>query len=125
MSLPGREYELAGKLDGRRHRSVSHDWRVGDRALNRAAAAHGRAMGRTALASGVKGKALDLPETLSGRAWLRTAHRAAPSVELANCPFHILASTHTEMVCGMNLALIDGPGRGDRSRRALLQSSTC
>nr|BFE70372.1 hypothetical protein GCM10020092_036730 [Actinoplanes digitatis] len=38
-------------------------------------------------------------------------------VVLANCPFHHLAQTHTELVCGMNLDLIDGvldrlcPGR--------------
>ena len=26
---------------------------------------------------------------------------------LANCPFHALAQEHTDLVCGMNLALID------------------
>lgn len=28
-------------------------------------------------------------------------------VTLANCPFHALASEHTDLVCGMNLALMD------------------
>jgi len=27
---------------------------------------------------------------------------------LANCPFHRLATEHTDLVCGMNLALING-----------------
>ena len=29
-------------------------------------------------------------------------------IALANCPFHALAHHHTELVCGMNLRLIDG-----------------
>jgi predicted ArsR family transcriptional regulator len=28
-------------------------------------------------------------------------------VVLANCPFHALAREHTELVCGMNLQLLD------------------
>lgn len=29
-------------------------------------------------------------------------------VELANCPFHALAREHTDLVCGLNLALLGG-----------------
>ncbi|MGH3976299.1 MAG: hypothetical protein ACRDS9_23690, partial [Pseudonocardiaceae bacterium] len=29
-------------------------------------------------------------------------------VTLANCPFHTLAQDYTELVCGMNLRLLDG-----------------
>ncbi len=29
-------------------------------------------------------------------------------VALANCPFHVLAREHTELVCGMNLRLLEG-----------------
>jgi len=29
-------------------------------------------------------------------------------ISLANCPFDSLAREHTELVCGMNVALIDG-----------------
>jgi predicted ArsR family transcriptional regulator len=29
-------------------------------------------------------------------------------VILANCPFHALAAEHTELVCGMNLAMVTG-----------------
>jgi predicted ArsR family transcriptional regulator len=31
-----------------------------------------------------------------------------PRVTLHNCPFHALAATHTELVCGLNHALISG-----------------
>jgi predicted ArsR family transcriptional regulator len=29
-------------------------------------------------------------------------------IALANCPFHVLAREHTELVCGMNLRLLEG-----------------
>jgi predicted ArsR family transcriptional regulator len=29
-------------------------------------------------------------------------------ITLANCPFHALAAEETELVCGMNLALVEG-----------------
>ena len=29
-------------------------------------------------------------------------------VVLHNCPFHRLALTHTDLVCGMNLSFLDG-----------------
>ncbi len=40
-------------------------------------------------------------------------HGYEPRIEedelcLANCPFDRLATDHTELVCGLNLALIDG-----------------
>ena len=33
------------------------------------------------------------------------------TVTLLNCPFHLLAQEHTELVCGMNLALLRRGGR--------------
>jgi predicted ArsR family transcriptional regulator len=35
-------------------------------------------------------------------------HDEDGTVRLRNCPFHRLAAQHTEVVCGMNLALIEG-----------------
>ena len=29
-------------------------------------------------------------------------------VRMRNCPFHAVAAEHTELVCGMNLDVIDG-----------------
>lgn len=42
-------------------------------------------------------------------------------IVLANCPFHALAARHTQLVCNMNLALLDGfaralPGAGLTAR---------
>ncbi len=34
------------------------------------------------------------------------------TLTLANCPFDALARSHTELVCGMNLALLDGLAGG-------------
>jgi len=47
------------------------------------------------------------------------------AVTLANCPFHTLAREHTELVCGMNLQLLDGllDGADARELVACLQPS--
>lgn len=37
---------------------------------------------------------------------------AAGDLRLRNCPFQALASEHKEVVCGMNLALIEGVVEG-------------
>jgi predicted ArsR family transcriptional regulator len=34
------------------------------------------------------------------------------TIRLRNCPFHQLAHQHRDVVCGMNLALIDGVKQG-------------
>jgi len=50
-------------------------------------------------------------------------------VTLANCPFHALASGHTELVCGMNLALIgavaDQAGDGRLTARLSPAADRC
>ena len=47
------------------------------------------------------------------------------AVTLANCPFHRLAREHTELVCGMNLRLLDGvlEGAATEGLAARLQPS--
>jgi predicted ArsR family transcriptional regulator len=44
-------------------------------------------------------------------------------VSLVNCPFHDLARKHTELVCGMNLRLLEGvlDGVGDVGLSARLE----
>jgi predicted ArsR family transcriptional regulator len=43
-------------------------------------------------------------------------------IELRNCPFHQLSETHTELVCGLNLDMIQGvlEGAGEPEDRAVL-----
>jgi predicted ArsR family transcriptional regulator len=36
----------------------------------------------------------------------------ADGVTLVNCPFHALAREHTELVCGMNLDVMEGLAEG-------------
>jgi predicted ArsR family transcriptional regulator len=47
---------------------------------------------------------------------------AGGGVVLGNCPFHRLARQHTQLVCGLNLELLQGAaeGTGDRPNRVVL-----
>ena len=105
VSLPEREYELAGRLMAEAIAASADDGtRVLD-ALGRVAAEHGRTLARGA----------DVAETTSAlqRACAALAeHGYEPRIEadgatLTNCPFHALAESHTDLVCRMNLALVD------------------
>jgi predicted ArsR family transcriptional regulator len=40
------------------------------------------------------------------------SRREGRSVRLSNCPFHALAEGHRELVCGMNLTLVEGVVEG-------------
>jgi len=111
VSLPERDYELAGHLLARAVvDSASTGGDVRD-ALAAAARDTGHALGR---------RARDELGRRSGRAALRAAtddvlrdagyepHEDDADVVLANCPFHNLAQEFTDLVCGMNLELVDG-----------------
>lgn len=111
VSLPHREYELAGRLMAG---AIAESEQTGTpvlEALRRAAVAHGDAMGSTVTPGG-RGRR-------SAVAALRTAvealreHGYEPRLErdraiMANCPFHGLAQEETELVCAMNHALLSG-----------------
>jgi predicted ArsR family transcriptional regulator len=112
VSLPDREYALAGHLMAEAiAASARTDAPVLD-ALRRAAVAHGREIGRPAAATerGERtpgGDALVLAIRAleeNGYEPRRDGERAI----MANCPFHALAQTHTELICHMNHALITG-----------------
>ena len=110
VSLPGREYELAGRL---MTDAIAESAAAGVpvmEALNRAAAERGRDMGAVAIAAA--GNPRTHRRALELACSVLAEHGYEPRedgkrVLLANCPFHSLAATHTDMVCGMNLALID------------------
>jgi predicted ArsR family transcriptional regulator len=106
VSLPEREYELAGRLMADAIAASAADGSPVLYALGRVASDHGRT-----LATGV-----DLPQTSNAlrRACAALAeHGYEPRVgrgkaTLANCPFHALAEAHPKLVCQMNLALVGG-----------------
>ena len=121
VSLPERRYDLAGDvLASAIDRSLASATPV-DEAVREVAREEGRriAAGATHSAHG-RGTAGARTEDEGGpgRDVRRTAdvlagHGYEPRVSereicLANCPFDRLAADHTDLVCGMNLALIDG-----------------
>lgn len=106
VTVPAREYELAARLLAR---AIAADQGGASRAALRAAA---RQFGEDAAAHHLATGAGD-----GGAARLAAvlrAHGFEPrpgtdgTVVLHNCPFHRLAAEHRDIVCGMNLALIEG-----------------
>ncbi|MDQ1665113.1 MAG: hypothetical protein QOH75_1144, partial [Actinomycetota bacterium] len=110
VTLPERRYDLAGQLMAAAIDEAARDGGSVLDALGRAAREEGLVLGDE-----VKG---DAGPRASRQAVLGAAQRAlaahgyeprlqGDTIMLANCPFHALARDHTELVCGMNLALID------------------
>lgn len=106
VSLPGRAYELAGQLLAD---AVATSTRTGQPAievLHREAAERGREWGQEAVGRAVATDALETARRVLAEHGYEPRDEG-PRVVLANCPFHSLAASHTEMVCGMNHALIN------------------
>lgn len=111
VSLPPRDYELAGRLLAE---AVSHAQRdgvpIGD-ALRNAARNTGRAAGRRARQQiGAHPNRTRVLAVASGvlRDCGYEPRVAGGDVTLANCPFHSLSRDYPDLVCGMNLELMSG-----------------
>ncbi len=109
VALPGRRYDLAGSLLATAvEQAASGGADVLD-SLHRAAAAKGAAIGAeagSALSVHASGAARLSAVCTTLAAYGYEPHPLGGTVELANCPFHALAQEHTDLVCGMNLALV-------------------
>jgi predicted ArsR family transcriptional regulator len=116
VTLPERRYELAGQLMARGIADTRKEGLPVADALGRAAREQGHTLAEAALrqagdiASEVAllaaaRKVLD-DEGYETR--LAGAGTGQPGLTLANCPFHALAVEHTAVVCGMNLAIMEG-----------------
>jgi predicted ArsR family transcriptional regulator len=115
VSLPERRYDLAGQVMAEALTIAARDGLpVGDtvRVAARAAGQH--------LAESAEPDPEVSPQQTVSDVLARYGYEPRATddgVVLANCPFHHLAQTYTELVCGMNLDLIDGvldrlcPGR--------------
>jgi predicted ArsR family transcriptional regulator len=107
VSLPQREYELAGRLMAT---AIARSADTGEpvvEALNRAARDYGRTIAATERPPSDASAAMEL----ALRVLRRYGYEPRPAdgeVELANCPFHALAQEQTELACNMNHALITG-----------------
>ena len=94
VSVPPRDYKLLAELFAE---AVSGD----DSGVVRSAVmAAARKAGRA-------GASDDLIGALCGRGY-EPVEAADGGIELRNCPFHRLVHQHTELVCGLNLQLIQG-----------------
>ncbi|MEO7980770.1 MAG: helix-turn-helix domain-containing protein [Sporichthyaceae bacterium] len=110
VTLPQRHYDLAAHLMASAIEASAADRTAALDALHRVAADAGRDLGdETRVAAGARpsrSKIVDAACTTLA------AHGYAPRhqndrVTLTNCPFHGLVRDHTDLVCGMNLALLE------------------
>jgi predicted ArsR family transcriptional regulator len=109
VSLPERHYDLAGGLMAEAIESSLRDGSSVLDALDTAAAAFGAALGERARAVSDAAPSERAPldaacQVLAGSGY--EPHVQDDTIVLRNCPFHALAKEHTELVCGMNLALV-------------------
>jgi predicted ArsR family transcriptional regulator len=110
VSLPQRRYELAGRLLSS---ALEHAERSGDSpraSLDQRAYQLGKELGETTCREAGDRNTGDARDAV-----LRVLEACGfqPRIEgadvtLANCPFHTLAQEYTELVCGMNLRLLEG-----------------
>jgi predicted ArsR family transcriptional regulator len=101
VTVPPREYELAARLLAQ---VVEADTSGRSRvALLDAARRLGAELGSRFRTAGA-----DDLETMLARHGYEPQRDDAGTIRLRNCPFHQLAEQHRDMVCGMNLGLIEG-----------------
>jgi predicted ArsR family transcriptional regulator len=107
VSLPQREYELAGRLMAQAIAQSASTAEPVVEALNRIAHDYGQTIAATTRPPADAAAALD--RTVGVLSKCGYEPRAADgAVQLANCPFHALAREQTELACHMNHALISG-----------------
>jgi predicted ArsR family transcriptional regulator len=61
-------------------------------------------------------------EAVEGAAGEGSTEAAAPVVRMRNCPFHAVAERFPPLVCGMNLALLEGLLGADGAVRARMDA---
>ena len=111
VSLPKRRYDLAGQVMATAIATSEQTEAPIREALAVAATDAGRALGQEVRAT--SGARPSQATTRKAVTDVLTEHGYEPRVAgkvitLANCPFHSLAQNHTELVCRMNLDLMNG-----------------
>lgn len=114
VSLPERHYDLAGRLLASAIEESDRSGEPPRTILERRAYRTGEELGENT--EPARDDAADPDAVLLAL----EQHGFEPRVEgtdvlLGNCPFHVLAQTHTELVCGMNLSLLTGLLHGLRN----------
>jgi predicted ArsR family transcriptional regulator len=121
VSLPPRDYELAARLLAQ---AVDHESTGRARAsLEESARALGRDLAAETKRRRSKGKAGDpkavVEEVLADRGY-EPFRDDEGTIRLRNCPFDRLADAHRELVCGMNLCLLEEAVAGGTGLHAVL-----
>jgi predicted ArsR family transcriptional regulator len=110
VTLPERRYDLAAQLLASAiDDAIANGTTVTD-ALNTVAADWGRTLGDQARAeAGLRPSRERLLASTCGALaeYGYEPHRAGGAIVLCNCPFDTLAREHAQLVCGMNLAIMD------------------
>jgi predicted ArsR family transcriptional regulator len=102
VSIPPRDYRAAAEL-----LAEVVDMTGAEPELQRAARSRGGAAGRAARQ---QSPALPDGDLVTGALAAQgyQPYRDGRDVRLRNCPFHLLADRHPPLICGMNLALLEG-----------------
>ena len=107
--LPERRYDLAGKLLATALEDVAARGTSPADALRAAGAGWGRSVADQARASAGAAPSSDQLLACTCQALAENGyepHRTVTTIVLRNCPFDALAREHTDLVCGMNLAIM-------------------
>ncbi|MGE2814785.1 helix-turn-helix transcriptional regulator [Mycobacterium heidelbergense] len=107
VSLPQREYELAGRLMAQAIAQSGDTGQPVVEVLNRVARDYGRTIAATTRPPANAAAALERTVKLLSK-YGYEPNASDGTVRLANCPFHALAREQTELACHMNHALITG-----------------
>jgi predicted ArsR family transcriptional regulator len=116
VTLPERRYELAGQLMARGIAEARNTGVPVTEALDGAAREQGREWARVALRQAGDGASDAALLAAARRVLDDEGYETQPAgadpglagLTLANCPFHAIAVQHTAVVCGMNLAIMEG-----------------
>jgi len=106
-SIPERHYELAGELLAAAAERADRD----EIPMREAVPAQARELG-----SRIGAECATLEAALTACGYDPAADERG-GVLLKNCPFHALAARHTDLVCGANLALVQGIVEGAKDAR--------
>ena len=125
VSLPPRRYDLAGAVLADAVDRSRRDGTDLAEAVEGAARDAGRRAAEEPPAPRARRPLRRLAEVLARRGYEPRVDDTSGELVLANCPFDRLARDHTDLVCGLNLALIEGTveGLGCRELHARLQPS--
>jgi predicted ArsR family transcriptional regulator len=125
VSLPPRQYDLAGQLLAGAVTQAQQSGEPPREVLDRQARDFGQAMvrdefGEQHVEQSGQGDTALLISLLEDHGY--EPRFAGSDIVMRNCPFHTLAQEHAELVCGMNLHLLEGvlEGLGRTGLRARL-----